>query len=534
MESGEITLNDFIAIAKRRKWSLILSVFIIFIITAIVALSIPAIYQSTSTILIEEQDIPDDFVKSAVTGYAEQRLQSIHQRIISFSTLIDIVNDFNLYPELKNKWTTEEIVGKMRNDIMLKPISVDKKDRRKGSNSSGTIAFTLSYEGKNPRKVERVANVLASLFLEQNLQVREKQALETSEFLENEMEKIKADLTKLGTKMAAFKTEHMNELPDLFQVNMQSLNNVENNMERLSEQLRSLKEREGYLQTQLASVPSKFNIEEEKRDQMRLDELKMQLVHLRSRYSDQYPDVIKTLAEITAFENQLNTSDGKSGNGTSDNPGHSDDPPENPAYITLSSQLSSTQAEIVSVKRQIRETNKMADVYRRRIANTPKVEETYKAILNEINNTRAKYDDLMRKHMEAKVSQGLEKEQKGERFTVIDPARFPEKPYKPNRLAILLIGIVLGMGSGVGWAAFKEFADHSIHDSSSLVMATSFPVLASIPEIITEEDLRKKKRKRTIILLAVVSSVAAGLIIFHFLVMDLNVFWAKLMRKIRL
>ena len=529
MISSAMTLTDYFAIVKRRKWSLILPACIIFITAAIVALCVPSIYKSTSTILIEEQDVPDDFVKSIVTGYADQRLQSIHQRIVSFSTLLDIINSFNLYPELKKKWTTEEIVGKMRDDIKLKPISVGKKDRGRGNNTSGTIAFTLSYEGKDPRKVQRAANVLTSLFLEHNLQVREKQATETSEFLENEMEKIKADLTKLGAKMAAFKTAHMNELPDLFQVNMQSLNNMEINRERLNEQLRSLKEREGYLQTQLVSVPSEFNVEEEKRDQMRLDELKVLLISLTSRFSDQYPDVIKTKAEIAALEKQANDSEGKS-----DNPAHSNDLPDNPAYITLASQLSSTQAEIVSVKRQIREISKMADVYRGRIANTPRVEETYKTILNEITNTQAKYDDLMRKHMEAKVSQGLEKQQKGERFTVLDPARLPEKPFKPNRLAILLIGVVLGVGSGVGWASLKEFTDQSIRNSSSLVMATSFPVLASIPEIVTEEDLREKKRKRTLIIMGLFIGVAAGLVAFHFLVMDLNVFWAKLMRKLSL
>jgi len=529
MISSEMTLTDYFAILKRRKWSLILPACLIFITAAIVALSVPSIYKSTSTILIEEQDVPDEFVKSIVTSYAEQRLQSIHQRIVSFSTLLDIINSFNLYLELKNKWTTEEIVGKMRNDIMLKPISVDKKGRQKGNNTSGTIAFTLSYEGKDPRKVQRVANVLASLFLEENLQARERQATETSEFLENEMEKIKADLTKLGAKMAAFKTAHMNELPDLFQVNMQSLNNMENNMERLNEQLRSLKEREGYLQTQLVSVSSEFGVEEEKRDQIRLDELKVQLIHLTSRFSDQYPDVIKTRAEIAALENQVYTTEE-----TSDNPGHSNDPPDNPVYITLAAQLTSTRAEMASIKRQIQKISEMADLYRSRIANTPMVEETYKTILNEITNTQAKYDDLMRKHMEAKVSQGLEKEQKGERFTVIDPARMPEKPYKPNRLAILLIGVVLGMGSGVGLASLKEFTDHSIRNASSLVMATSFPVLASIPEIVTREDLQKKKRKRIIMVTAVVSVIAVGLVVFHFLVMDLNVFWAKLMRKLSL
>jgi len=520
MEPNTMTLTDYFAIVKRRKWSFILPATIVFIMAAVVSLALPSVYKSTSTILIEEQDIPTDYVKTSVTSYAEQRLQSINQRITSFSRLMDMINRFNLYPELKNKWTTEEIVAKMRDDITMEPISTDVVDRRTGRPSEATIAFTLSYEGKSPEVVQRVANTLASIFLEENLQVREKQATETSEFLENEMDKVKAALTQLESNMAVFKEAHMNELPDLLQVNMQSLNNVESNIERLSEQLRSIKEREGYLQTQLANVPRK----DENRDKKRLDELKVQLVALQARYSDQYPDVKKTFAEITELEKRLGNK----------NPGSvkADDPPDNPAYITLASQLSSTQADIVSIKRQIQEANKLADLYRQRILNTPKVEEAYKAILIERDNTQAKYNDLMRKHMEARVAQGLEKEQKGERFTLIDPARLPEKPDKPNRLAIMLIGIVLGIGAGVGWASLREFTDLSIRDSESLALATSFPVLASIPEIKTKEDLQREKKKRITIIIALVVCIVAGLILFHFLVMDLNVFWAKLMRKL--
>jgi protein tyrosine kinase modulator len=520
MEPTEKTLNDYGAIAKRRKWSFILPATIVFIAAAVVALALPSVYKSTSTILIEEQDIPADYVKTSVTSYAEQRLQSIHQRTVSFSRLLDMIKRFNLYPELKDRWTSEEIVEKMRDDIILEPISADVVDRRTGRPTAATIAFTLSYEGKSPQVVQRVANTLASLFLEENLQVREKQATDTSEFLENEMKKVKEALALLEAEMAVFKEAHMNELPDLLQVNMQSLNNVENNIERLSEQLRSMKEREGYLQTQLANVPRK----DEDRDKNRLDELKVQLVHLQARYSDQYPDVKKTTAEITELEKRLNKK-----NPASVQP---NDPPDNPAYITLAAQLSSTQAEIDSIKRQIQETGKFADLYRQRIANTPKVEETYKAILNERDNTQAKYNDLSRKHMEARVAQGLEKEQKGERFTLIDPARLPENPDKPNRLAIMLIGMVLGIGAGVGWASLREFTDLSIRDSESLVLATSFPVLGSIPEIETQEDLQKKKRKRAIIAIVAVMCVAVALIAIHFLIMDLNVFWAKLMRKL--
>jgi uncharacterized protein involved in exopolysaccharide biosynthesis len=250
-------------------------------------------------------------------------------------------------------------------------------------------------------------------------------------------------------------------------------------------------------------------------------------MRLQSRFSDQYPDVVNTKAEIAKLEKQL-----KDSADTSKSPGHSNNTPDNPAYITLTSQLSGIQTDIVSVKRQIKEAKKMANIYRQRIDNTPKVEETYNTILAQRNNTQAKYDDLMRKHMEAKVAQGLEKEQKGEHFTLIDPPRFPEKPYKPNRLKILLIGFVLAIGSGIGLTTLREMNDHSIRDSDTLTLATSFPVLASIPEIVTQEDLRRKKKKQIIIIIALVISVIASVVAFNYLVMDLNVFWTKLMRRI--
>jgi polysaccharide chain length determinant protein (PEP-CTERM system associated) len=396
-------------------------------------------------------------------------------------------------------------------------MSIETADSRSRRGEAVTIAFTLSYEGKNPGTVHRVANILTSMFLEENLQVREKHARETTEFLEEEMGRVKAELTILDAKMAVFKEAHVNELPDLLQVNMQSLNNIENNIDRLNEQLRSLKEREGYLQTQLASIP---------RDQNLLAELKAQLAHLSASYSDKYPDVIKTKAEIAELEKQRNNS--------TESSAQTDNPPDNPAYITLAAQLSSTQADIVSVKKQIKEANETANKYRTRISNTPKVEEAYKAIYIERNNTQVKYDDLMRKHMEARVAQGLEKEQKGERFTLIDPARLPEKPYKPNRMAIMLIGFVLSIGAGVGWASLKEFNDQSIRDSDSLTRATSFPVLAVIPEILTKKDTRRISNKRMVMITATVLIIIAGVTAFHYLIMDLNVFWAKLMRKVPL
>lgn len=521
MEPSAMALNDYVDILRRRKWSLILPSLIIFTTAVALAMVLPSIFKSTSTILIEEQEIPANFVMSTVTSFAEQRLQSINQRIMSTSRLLEMINRFNLYPELMGKWTTEEIVAKMRGDIKLETISAEVMDRRTGRPSAATIAFSLSYTGKNPKKVQQVADRLTSLYLEENLKVRTRRTKETYTFMELEMEKVKASLSAIEEKIATFKGKHVNELPELLQVNIQGLNTIERSIERAEEQFRNLKEREGYLQTQLASIPETMDP-----GKQRLKELKTQLTHLTTRYSDQYPDVIKTRAEIAEIEKKLKQ-DAKPSESNS-----TVDTPDNPAFITLSSQLASTKSEIDSVKQQIRELNQRKEQYQHKIETTPKVEQEYNALLTERRNTQAKFDDLMRKSMEARVAYGLEQEQKGERFILIDPARVPQKPYSPNRLAIVLIGFVLGIGTGVGFGALREFTDHSVHNGNELVRATDFPVLASLPEIITQQDIARKRMKRMVWVGASVCVIVGGILIFHFLVMDLDVFWAKLLRKV--
>ena len=517
-ETTTMSPKEYVAVLKRRKWSLILPAAIIFLVSVIVALALPPIYKSTSTILIEEQEIPQDMVMTTVTSYAEQRLELINQRIMSTSRLQDIIDRFGLYQDLKGKWAKEEIIDKMREDIHLEPINVDVVDRRTGRPSSATIAFTLSYEGEgNAQKVQQVANVLASLYLEENLKVRERQVTEASSFFESEIERVKADLAKIDDQIASYKEKHVNELPELLQVNMQSLHNIELNTERALEQLRSLKEKEGSLQSQFANVSPQMD------DQKRLDELKLELANLKAKFSDAYPDVVHVRAEIAELEKQLKASN------ASTEP--SEDRPNNPAYVTLASQLASVRSEIGSVDRQIKDLEKQKAEMNRRIAATPQVEASYNAIMAKQKTTQAKYDDLMRKYMESKVAQGLEKEQKGERFTLIDPAIVPEKPYKPNRLAIILIGFVLGIGGGIGFASFREFSDDAVWSAEALREATSYPVLTTIPEIISEKEMAAMKAKRRTKVIVTFLVIVLGLVAFHFLVMDFSILWAKLQRN---
>jgi succinoglycan biosynthesis transport protein ExoP len=517
MEREVKNLNDVVEIVKRRKWGIILPALILFVTAAIVALVMPPIYKSTSTILIEEQEIPREYVTTTVTSYAEQRLQTINQRVMSSTKLLEIINRFNLYADLKGKWTVEEIVDKMRKDIKFETISANVIDRRTGNPTAATIAFSLSYEGKNPTVVQQIANVLTSLYLEENLRVREQQTTGASNFLEEEMKSVQAGLAGLDAKIAAFKQKNLNALPELSQTNLQEIDRTEREVEQMHDRLRTLKEQEGYLQTQLASIPT----DSATSDKTRLNELRVRLVELKNRYSDEYPDVKKTKADIAVLEKQLRAS----GKDTVTKP-------DNQAYITLASQLASTQSEIESVKRQTALLNKKKDSYRGRIEASPRVEEGYKALLSERNNLQAKYDDLMRKYMEAKVAHGMEKDQMGERFTLIDAATLPEKPVSPNVPAILLIGLILGMGSGVGTAALQERSDQSVRSHEELARATGFPVLASIPEIVTRQDIAARKAKRKALVLGTVVVIIAAVLIFHFLIMDLDVFWARFTRRL--
>ena len=521
-----LTPSEILAIVRRRMKSLILPALAVIVLAGLVALLLPPIYRSTATILIEEQEIPTDYVMTTVTSFAEQRIQQINQRIMSFTRLLEIIQRFGLYPELVDKKTTEEIVEEMRKDTELKPISAEIMDRRTGRPTSATIAFTLGYQGKDAGKVQQVANILTSLFLEENLKERTKQAAETSSFLEGEMARVKEELSGLESRLAAFKQAHVNELPEILQVNTQSLNSLERQLEITNEQLRGLREREGSLQAQLAGVKPHTEKEEELASRRRFEELKIQLVALTKRFSEEHPDVKKTRAEIAELEATLNTIDASRGKKTAS--------PDNPAYITVSAQLAGTRSDLQSTVRQLERLNAEVAEYRRRIAATPKVEEEYNALASARNSTQAKVSDLMKKLMDAQVAHGLEREQKGERFTLIEPPRLPEKPFKPNRLAIMLIGVVLGIGAGVGVAALREFSDDAVRGPGKLESETRFPVLTGIPIILSPADIAARRRTRTAMAIGAVAATIAGVVIFHFLVMDLDVLWAKLARRLDL
>ena len=519
MDQQITSLADVTAIIKRRLWSLILPFLILSAIAVAVGLLLPPVYRSTSTILIEEQEIPQDYVMTTVTGFAEQRLETINQRIMGTDRLLDIINRYDLYPDMREKKTVEELVRQMREDIQLETISAEVMDRRTGRATAATIAFTLAYQGKNPRSVQQIANVLTSLYLEENLRVRGEQSEEASKFLKAEMDRIQEDLSAIEQQIASYKEENLDALPELGQFNLQTLNQVDRDIDQLRAQSGTLSERESFLETQLASVP--YNDIDPER--ARLKELQVRLTNMLTRVSERYPDVEKTRQEIAELEKSL-----------AEQRERGLESPENQLFITFSAQLASVRMEKESINEQIATLEKRRLKFQQRIEAAPRVEEGYTSLVVQRNSLLAKFDDISKRFMEAKIAQGLEAGQMGERFTLIDAARFPEKPVSPNRIAIMIVGAVFGLGFGVGLAALREFTDQSIHSPEALAQSFGFPVLAMVPVITTPREMARRKRNRLVLAGGTVVLLLVCVVGFHFFVMDLNIFWARLGRRLAL
>src|SRR5678816_2759083 len=209
MEEETKDLREYLSAFRRRKKQIVATVIILFLISAAVAALLPAAYRSTATILIEQQEIPADLVRSTISSYADQRIQVISQRVMTRANLMRVVEQYNLYPSFRATRANEEILQRLTKDIKLDLLKADVIDQRSGSKTTATIAFSLSYEGETPAVAQKVANELVTLFLSENLKNRQQKTAETSTFITEEAAKLSEHVSEIETKLAAFKAKNM-------------------------------------------------------------------------------------------------------------------------------------------------------------------------------------------------------------------------------------------------------------------------------------------------------------------------------------
>ncbi|ABC78193.1 GumC family protein [Syntrophus aciditrophicus] len=495
--------KEIVQLFKRRKKTFLVAFFSILSLAILVAYILPPVYVSKSTILIEAQQIPNEYVRTSGSSYVEERLSTITQQILSSSKLMEIINQFNLYPDSRNKSSIEEISEKMRNDIKLETISTfDLSKNTPGmSNSSRsretTVAFRLAYEGSDPVTVQKVADGLASLYLKENIRTRSERATVTADFLDSQLAEVKKQMDDAADKLSALKSAHMGELPEQNVSVTQAIDRLSRDLDQINAQLRAAQQRKAYLIGQLASVeqyiPDRSPRETEMHPDERLDSLRNELINRQTTFTDKHPDIIRLKREIRELEKQLADAR-KTGSGTDIRPGKKI---VNPAYTNLKTQIETATMEISSLQQQGGQVRSQLNSYQSKLYRAPMIEGDYNRLRTDYENARNKYNDLMNKLMEAKVTQGMEKAQHAERFTIIEPASFPEKPDRPNRLKIILTGLFLSLFGGIVLVAAQESLDQSIKTVDDLTRVAKSPVLSVIPFITNRKQISRSSKKGT-------------------------------------
>jgi uncharacterized protein involved in exopolysaccharide biosynthesis len=545
-------------------------------LTAIIAYILPNIYKSTATVLIMNQQIPQAMVPSTVTTYAQERIQSITQEVTSRSKVLKLVEKYNLLPDKAKKLTTEDLVDAIRKRISFQTINAEVNKENASQPVLLTIAFSISYEDEDPKKAEAVTNEIVSFYLEKNLESREKVARGTTEFLTEQLKQEKIRMDELQTKIAAFEKEHLEELPEYSTLNMQKLERFSLRITDVDMQIRSLEEQRSILKGNQAmldpyagSAASKVMTSSERLQQVQLERAaalskyssshpsvkekdqeitllesktkgglgydqtqeklmaaENKLAGLKSTYTDKHPQVQSTEREIKRLKAQLAETQ-------KDRPaGSNAAAATNPAYITLQAELEKFAVSISSLEVEKKQLEKDSKELLEKMHSMPEVAKHFAELDTEYQSVKFNTNTIEQKLLAAQVSQGMEEEKKGESFQVVEPAYLPEKPAKPNRLAIILAGVVLASGLSVGTAAWREFSDKRIHDLEALQKISRFPVISIIPAIITEADAAAMRRRKLIFGVVGICGVIGVVLAVHFFVMDLDVFYAKLGRVV--
>jgi polysaccharide biosynthesis transport protein len=578
VENQAIDIKDYLKIIKRRSKFLLIPFIVISILSIVLSVVLPSVYRSMATILIEEQEIPPDLVRSTVTTFADQRIQVISQRIMTRANLMDIIQKYDLYSKERKSKSEERILEKMRKSIKVEPISANVIDKRSGAPALATIAFTLTFEDNSPAISQKVANELTSLFLKENIKSRTESAENATLFLSEESRRLKEKIQQLQTQLATFKEKNLNQLPQISQLNQQELTALSGQLLSLDSQERSLHERQFYLEGELAQIdpnalatnatgnrvfdmkdrlkileseyPSlqasysathpdvikaKREIESLKKQlggnidlnnmNAELTNKKAELASLLKQYSDKHPDVLRLKKQIATLQQSMLTANETESANTSVLP-------DNPAYITLKAQLESIHAELKSLNYTRSQLNKKSEELRQSLRQAPMVEKEYIDLIQDLDNTNLRYREVSSREMEAQISQQLEVERKGERFTLIDPPQEPLEPISPNRAAILFLGFVFAIASGFGSVFFAEMLGSTINNEKTIAAILGVPPLSTIPYLESREERETYAKRRLIIFAGTLIAIALTIIGFHFIVMPLDVFWYKLLRVI--
>ncbi len=572
-----MSLADLMGAVRRRKWPMLIAIAVIVPVVAATALLWPATYRSTATILIEQQEIPTDLVRSTISSFATQRLQVINQRVMTTANLLQIIEKYNLYAEERQTEPREVIIARMRESARLSMISADVVDPRAGTAVKATIAFTISFESDSAETAARVANELTSLYLNENIESRKASTANTESFLADESNRLSGTIAALEERISEFKERNANNLPELAQVNASLMSRVEEELRGVDSRIFSLEQQLVYLDAQLGQVQPLAQVFSSDGQRIlspadRLKSLRAEFSRARALYAPDHPDLLRLKREMDGLEKEVGSQESASDLARQLTDAQSqlvvarqrygaDHPdiarlertvqsieaamreapqtaavvtqkPDNPAYVQLAAQRDVTVNERASLQEQRTALTSRIAEFEQRMAAAPEVEREFSALSRELDSTYLQYREVRQKQLEAQQAQNLESESKGERFTLIEPPIAAQQPFTPNRPAIFSLGVVLALVVAVGLVVLLEVVDTSVRSARDLEQLLTAAPLAVVPWMLTDADRARQRRQRYFALAGAAGSVVIAVVAAHFFYRPLDILWAVAMRKL--
>lgn len=486
----------------RGRWFLIVPLCISLTLGLGMTLTADKSYQASTSILVQPQRVPTSYIRSVVSSSIGERISTISQQVLSRSNLEQIIDQFGLYEDSVGMYQEDKILG------LRKRIKVNIDHARRGAE-----AFSISFTGSDPQRVMRIANTLASYFMDENLKVREAQAIGTSEFLESELEKTQKRLEEKEQKLAAFRAKYLGGLPDELETNLRTLDRMQKQVTDKSQLLREVNNSISQLDSQISSMAAtndgfgmggnnfqSFDFEEfEDENDSELQAAQARYEALLLRYTEKHPDVKKLKRTIDKLKENLEAEKELEAAEEADQssaeleeetlPDMGWDPvaPLKAQRAQLVVEANNIQAEVSAIQEKMK-------IYQQRVEDTPKRELELQSLKRDYGNIQDVYSSLLDRKLEAELSVNMEKKQKGEQFRILDYARLPEKPISPNVKMMFLLSVAGGLGLGGGVLFLKELLSFSvIRRDDQIETGLGLPILASIPPL--EKPGAKTKQK---------------------------------------
>jgi polysaccharide chain length determinant protein (PEP-CTERM system associated) len=525
--TGGLGLSAILEVVRRRRVLVALPALFVLAAAISMAVFLPSLWTARATMLVNRQEMPEALVRSTVNTDLEARLLTLTYETLDAPRLTKIMEENDLYPSLRRSKPAAVAVERMRKDIKIEV--QDDRDRRRPESRSWV--FTVGYSATDPDVAVRVTNTLASLFSEENRKLREKSATGASEFFETQLRDLRTRLAEQEQKIAAYKEQHLGELPEQREVNVRTLERLQQQLQLAHESNRRASERRQMItqslnDLDLATAMAGANMQPTAASgthfgpgetaAARLSILRNELAAMQTTYSDKYPDVVQLKEQIRQLERRVEeekktaAASPKTGPGAAASSRQSRDlrlAVQNPYVLSLMQQLDQAAVEAKASSDEIGNLNRQLGVYQRRLDLTPKREQELALITRDYESTREMFRSLLGKRGEADVAVDLELRQKGETFRVIEPATLPERPIGPNRLRLLLVGIAVALGAAGVAVVLAEQIDTSYRRAEEVRATAGVPVLSTIPRIVTENDRRAALRHRRLAAAAVAGAL---------------------------